>query len=87
MDAAILASNKTQHKIAQEMGYENVNNLSLIKKERTHLPVDKVIPFANAVGVPVDDFMMMFLEERMPVLYSYIIDREQRLYGAEPKDK
>lgn len=87
MDAAIVTSNKTQYQIAKEMGYVNANNLSLIKMERTHLPVDKVIPFAQAVDVPVDEFMMIFLEERMPALYEYIIDRERRLYGADSRNK
>lgn len=66
MTAAMLTCGKTQAQIAKEVGFENANNISLIKSGRAHLSLDKVIPFARAVGAPPDDFMMMYLSERFP---------------------
>ena len=73
MIASMMTCGKTQAQVAQEIGFENANNISLIKAGRTHLSVDKVIPFANAVGAPPDDFMMMYLSERIPEVYEFVL--------------
>ena len=72
MTAAMLTCGKTQAQIAKEVGFENANNISLIKSGRAHLSLDKVIPFAKAVGAPPDDFMMMYLSERFPEIYEFV---------------
>lgn len=73
MTAAILTCGKTQAQVAKEIGFENANNISLIKSGRAHLSIDKVIPFAKSVGAPPDDFMMMYLSERQPEVYDFIL--------------
>lgn len=73
MTAAMLTCGKTQAQVAKEIGFENANNISLIKSGRAHLSIDKVIPFAKSVGAPPDDFMMMFLSERQPEVYDFIL--------------
>ncbi|WP_446917139.1 helix-turn-helix domain-containing protein, partial [Klebsiella pneumoniae] len=72
MTAAMMTSGKTQAQVAKEIGFENANNISLIKSGRAHLSVDKVIPFARAVGAPPDEFMMMYLSERIPEVYEFV---------------
>ncbi|WP_154943607.1 helix-turn-helix domain-containing protein [Klebsiella grimontii] len=73
MTAAMLTCGKTQAQVAKEIGFENANNISLIKSGRAHLSIDKVIPFAKSVGAPPDEFMMMYLSERQPEVYDFII--------------
>ncbi|AKL03867.1 hypothetical protein ACQFG6_004826 [Klebsiella michiganensis] len=72
MTAAMLTCGKTQVQVAKEIGFENANNISLIKSGRAHLSIDKVIPFAKSVGAPPDEFMMMYLAERQPEVYQFI---------------
>ncbi|HHT4259209.1 TPA: hypothetical protein ACTYZB_004876 [Klebsiella variicola] len=72
MTAAMIACGKTQAQVAKEIGFENANNISLIKSGRAHLSIDKVIPFAVSVGAPPDEFMMMYLSERMPEVYNFV---------------
>jgi len=74
MIAAMMTCGKTQAQVAKEIGFENANNISLIKSGRAHLSVDKVIPFAKSVGAPPDDFMMMYLSERIPEVHDFIVN-------------
>lgn len=85
MTAAIMACGKTQAQVAKEIGFENANNISLIKSGRAHLSIDKVIPFAKSVGAPPDDFMMMYLSERNPEVHDFVMKFKKE--NAELKKK
>ncbi|WP_454889990.1 XRE family transcriptional regulator [Serratia quinivorans] len=72
IESRIIASNKTQAKIAQEIGYDNPNNLSLIKNGKIPVPVEKVAPLAMSLHLDEVKLMMMVLEERYPAVYEFI---------------
>ncbi|HFP9309484.1 TPA: helix-turn-helix domain-containing protein [Raoultella planticola] len=77
---AINNSGKTQATLAKEIGYEkNANNISMIKARKMHLSEDKVIPLAKACGIDADGFMMLYLEDRHPVIHDFIVKREAEL--------
>lgn len=74
---AIAASGKTQTQIAQEVGFEHPNVISMIKNGETKLPFNRVSAFANAVGVPEKSLMSCALRDYMPETWAEI----QRIYG------
>ena len=79
MDAAIIDSGKTQGQIATEVGFPNVNTLSIIKAGKTHLSFDRVLPFAYATGINGHKFMMMVLEEREPAIFNHFATSEEKM--------
>ncbi|HGK7655515.1 TPA: XRE family transcriptional regulator, partial [Klebsiella pneumoniae] len=66
IDSLITVSPKSQSAISREIGYKNPNILSLIKKGRIPLPVEKVLPLAEALNADPVRLMMMVLEDRQP---------------------
>lgn len=63
----------TNQDIANRIGYANPNVISMIKKGRTKLPIDKVVLMADALGVDRAHMMRMALNEYMPDTYKAIV--------------
>tara|TARA_B100000929_G_scaffold287774_1_gene275043 strand:+ start:505 stop:909 length:405 start_codon:yes stop_codon:yes gene_type:complete len=64
----------TNQDIANRLGYANANVISMIKKGRTKLPLDKVKKMADALGVDRVRLMRMALSEYMGDAYEDIMD-------------
>lgn len=59
----------TNEEIAHRVGYSNPSLISMIKKGRTKLPIDKVIKMADALYVDRSRLMRLALNEYMPDAY------------------
>ena len=79
IDSLITVSPKSQSAISREIGYKNPNILSLIKKGRIPLPVEKVLPLAEALNADPVRLMMMVLEEWTYCLYRAEYERPEYL--------
>ena len=75
IDSLITVSPKSQSAISREIGYKNPNILSLIKKGRIPLPVEKVLPLAEALNADPVRLMMMVLEDRQPELTAERVEK------------
>lgn len=69
---AIAHSGKTQKQIAQEMGYDNPNIITMFKQGQTPVPLKKVGPFATALGIDPVCFLRLVMLEYMPETYEAI---------------
>ncbi len=85
IDSLITVSPKSQSAISREMGYKNPNILSLIKKGRIPLPVEKVLPLAEALNADPVRLMMMVLEDRQPELADFL--RDQGIAPLTPEER
>tara|TARA_R110000850_G_scaffold252150_1_gene377303 strand:+ start:201 stop:605 length:405 start_codon:yes stop_codon:yes gene_type:complete len=63
----------TNQDIATRIGYANQNVISMIKKGRTKLPIDKVIKMADALSVDRSRLMRLVMMEYMPEAYEAIV--------------
>jgi hypothetical protein len=70
----IAESGKPQKQIAEELGYEHPNVISMIKTGTTKLPVEKVGLMARALNVDPAKLLRLVLDEYNPGLYSVIED-------------
>ena len=59
-------SDKTQREIAEEIGYENANIITMFKQGLTRLPLDKVGPIAIALEIDPTMLLEMVMAEYMP---------------------
>lgn len=66
LSGAIGISGKTQRQIAQEIGYENPNVITMFKQGKTRLPVYKVPVVASSLGVDPTDLLRIVLSEYEP---------------------
>ncbi len=62
----IEASDKTQKQIAEELGYENANIITMFKQGLTRVPLNKVGPIAKALDIDATDFLELVMSEYMP---------------------
>ena len=85
IDSLITVSPKSQSAISREIGYKNPNILSLIKKGRIPLPVEKVLPLAEALNADPVRLMMMVLEDRQPELADFL--RDQGIAPLTPEER
>ena len=58
-----LQNKKTQKEIAEQAGYENPNNLSMLKHGTTKLPLDRVPALAKALECDVGELLAAALEQ------------------------
>lgn len=63
---ALAASGKTQREIAQEMGYENSNVITMFKQGLTKVPLAKAGSMAKALGIDPVFFFKLLLREYAP---------------------
>lgn len=60
------SSSKSQKQIAAEIGYECVNMVTMLKQGLTKVPLNKVGPIAQALGIDAAEFLRMVMGEYMP---------------------
>ena len=65
-------SEKTQREIAEEVGFENPNVLSMIKTGDTKLPINRVGPLARALGINPAYLLRVVLLEYSPDTWAPI---------------
>ncbi len=70
---------KTQREIALELGYQKSNMITMFKQGLTRLPLDKVGPLANALGIDSGALFYMVLREYMPNTLDALKPIMQRL--------
>lgn len=63
---------KPQNEIAYEIGYTKPNIITMFKQGLTKLPIAKVGPMANAIGVDPARLMRIVLDEYMPDTWDAI---------------
>lgn len=63
---------KSQTEIAKELGYPKPNVLSMIKKGDTKLPLNMVVPMANAIGADAGFLLNLVMTEYMPEAWKGI---------------
>lgn len=69
---AIVNSTKTQKQIAEEIGYDKPNMITMLKQGLTRVPMTKVGPLAKALGVDPIFFLRFVLMEYTPETYEAI---------------
>ena len=72
LEDAITLSDKTQAQISAEVGYTKPNVLSMMKKGRTKIPLDKVPALAKACGVDPVAFLRVVMQEYQPANWEVI---------------
>ncbi|MDR3409353.1 MAG: helix-turn-helix transcriptional regulator [Formivibrio sp.] len=70
----IAEAGKSQKEIANELGYEHANVISMIKSGATKLPLEKVGSMAAALFVDPIQLLRLTLDEYQPGLYAAIED-------------
>lgn len=59
-------SHLKQYEISKQVGWNRPNFLSILKKGGARLPLDKVAPLADALGINKQDLMIRCLREYQP---------------------
>ena len=65
-------SPKLQVEIAKEAGFENPNILTMLKQGKTKIPLNRIGPLAQALGINPRHLMRKVLEEYMPETWSAV---------------
>jgi len=65
-------SPKSQREIAESIGYDNPNIITMFKQGHTKVPLNKVGALATALGLDPAHFMRMVLEEYMPETWQAV---------------
>lgn len=76
---ALALTDKSQKDIAREVGFNQPNNISMIKEGITKLPINRVPAFAKALGVDPIHLLRITMQEYMPETWQVI---EQLLGGS-----
>jgi len=66
LSGAISLSGKTQRAIAEDLGYDNPNIVTLFKQGKTKVPVNKVPALARSLGVDPVKLLRLVMREYMP---------------------
>lgn len=69
---ALASSGKTQREIAQELGYDNANIITMFKQGLTKVPLAKAGSLAKALDVDPVFFFKLLLREYAPETLSAI---------------
>lgn len=62
----------SQRELAEQLGYKNPNNITMLKQGKTRFPVEKVPKFAEAIGLDPIKTLRLCLEEYNPQLLNVI---------------
>ncbi len=68
----IVLSGKSQKDIAEELGYEKPNIITMFKQGKTKVPINKVPEFAKALGVDPIHFLRITLLEYAPSIWEVV---------------
>lgn len=66
------ASHKTQRQIAEEVGYDKPNIITMFKQGLTKVPIDKVPALAKALGINTAYFLRIVMSEYEPEVWEAI---------------
>jgi predicted XRE-type DNA-binding protein len=66
IEQMVALSDKSQKEIAEAMGYDKPNIITMFKQGSTKLPINKVAPFAKAVGADPIHLLRLVMQEYMP---------------------
>lgn len=69
---ALAACGKTQREVAQELGYEHSNIITMFKKGQTKVPLAKAGSFARVLDVDPAHFFKLLLREYAPETLSAV---------------
>ena len=69
----IVVSGRSQKLIASECGYANANMITMIKKNRTKLPLNKVAALAHALRVDPKYLLRLVMKEYQPEAWAVIV--------------
>jgi transcriptional regulator with XRE-family HTH domain len=72
IEQLIALSGKTQTQIAEEVGYDKPNVITMIKQGKTKLPINKVGLFAQALGIDPVYLLRATMSEYMPDTWQSI---------------
>ena len=72
LERLINDSDKAQVKLAEELGYENQNMITMIKQGKTRVPLEKVVPLARALDVDPSMLIQAWFTAYMPVALASI---------------
>jgi transcriptional regulator with XRE-family HTH domain len=67
-----ISDEKSQREIAQEIGYEKPNMISMFKRGEAKVPLDKIPALAKALHVDPAHMMRLAMEQYWPDLYQII---------------
>lgn len=70
----IAASEKSQREISEECGFENPNIITMFKKGRTKVPLNRIAPLAKALDVEPALLFRLTMQEYAPDLWESIED-------------
>lgn len=65
-------SPKTQREIAESIGYDNPNIITMFKQGHTKVPLNRVGALATTLGISPAHLMRMVLEEYMPETWEAV---------------
>lgn len=65
-------SGKSQVEIAQEVGYDKANVITMFKQGKTRLPINKAPAFAKALGVDPVHMLRLVMNEYSPETWAVI---------------
>ena len=80
LDAQINLSGLKQKDIATALGYTKPNIVTMFKQGLTKLPIEKVGPFANVLGVDPVHLLRIVMNDYMPDTYNAVV----KMLGQEP---
>ena len=72
LERLINLSPKTQIDIAEEIGYDNHNMMTMFKRGSTRVPLDKVVPLALAIDADAGRMLKLWFETYMPTALNII---------------
>ena len=65
---------KSQKEIAEDIGYEKHNMITMLKQGKTRIPINKVPAMAKSLGVDKIHFLKLVMNEYMPAVWEAIED-------------
>lgn len=72
LTVAINGSPKTQLQIAQEVGFDSANMVTMVKQGRSKLPIAKVQLVADCLELDARDLLIKCMEEYQPKEWAVI---------------
>jgi hypothetical protein len=92
-------SDKTQVQIAEDIGYDNPNMITMFKQGKTRVPLIKVVPLARSLGADPAEFLHEWMDAYMPGILATLepligmpltaneiawVQRLRKLFGRVP---
>jgi len=87
IEKAIDESDKTQKEIAEELGYENPNIITMFKQGHTKVPLRTIGPLARAIGIDPAYFVRVAMKEYMPETWAVLNELAGSMFITENEKK